>query len=49
MKRLEQIVAKAAWDYADKSIIGRPCGWLFYQPKVTEELKQRLKETRKKT
>lgn len=48
MNRLEQAVAKVARDYADKSVNTWPCGWLFYQPKVTEEFKQRLKETRKK-
>lgn len=49
MKRLEQAVAKAARDYADKSINGWTCVFFVYQPKVTEQLKKRLIETRKKT
>lgn len=48
MKRLEKVVAQMARDYADYSINQRPCGWIFYQPKIAEEMKQRLKETRKK-
>lgn len=48
MKKLEHILAKAARDYADKSINGVPCTYFFYQPKVTEQLKKRLIETRKK-
>lgn len=49
MNRLEKAVAKLARDYADKSVNGWPCFAFFYQPKVTEQLKTRLKETRKKT
>lgn len=49
MKKLEQAVAKVARDYADKSVNDWPCTYFFYQPKVTEQLKKRLKETRKKT
>lgn len=49
MKRLEQAVAKTARDYADKSINGWSCALFMYQPKVTEQLKKRLIETRKKT
>lgn len=49
MKELKHILAKAARDYADKSINGLPCSIFMYQPKVTEQLKKRLKETRKKT
>ena len=48
MKRLEQAVAKAARDYADRNVNHWVCGLIFYQPKVTEQLKKRLKETRKK-
>lgn len=48
MKRLEQAVAKAARDYADKSVNSWSCLIFMYQPKVTEQLKKRLKETRKK-
>ena len=49
MKRLEQVVAKATRDYADKSVNGWLCNYFFYQPKVTEQLKKRLTETRKKS
>nr|WP_297936069.1 hypothetical protein [uncultured Lachnoclostridium sp.] len=49
MKKLEHIVSKAARDYADKSLNFWLCNYIFFQPKVTEEMKQRLKETRKKT
>lgn len=49
MKKLEHFVAKAARDYADKSLNGWLCNYIFYQPKVTEEMKKRLKKTRKKT
>lgn len=49
MKRLEQAVAKAARDYADKSVNGWSCLIFVYQPKVTEQLKKRLIKTRKKT
>lgn len=48
LKKLEQVVAKAARDCADKSVNQWACSLIFYQPKVTEELKTRLKETRKK-
>lgn len=49
MKKLEHFVAKAARDYADKSLNCWLCNFIFYQPKVTEEMKQRLKEMKKKT
>ncbi|SET16691.1 hypothetical protein [[Clostridium] polysaccharolyticum] len=42
MNRLEKTAAKLARDYADKNVNDRPS-------KVTEQLKTRLKETRKKT
>lgn len=48
MKKIEQAVAKAARDYAIKSMFGLPCTFFFYQPKVSEQLKVRLKETRRK-
>ncbi len=48
MKKLEQLVAKVARDYADKSVNGWTCNLFYFQPKVTEQLKERLKETRKK-
>lgn len=44
MKRLEQVVAKTAKNFTDRSVNQWTCGLIFYQPKVTEQLKKRLKE-----
>lgn len=50
MKKIEQIAAKTAWKLADASINiwGGACTFILYQPKVTEQLKKRLKETKQK-
>lgn len=48
MKKIEQIAAKAAWKLADVSVNKGGCIFILYQPKVTEQLKKRLKETKQK-
>ena len=50
MKKIEQIAAKTAWKLADASVNlwGGTCTLFLYQPKVTEQLKKRLKETKQK-
>lgn len=49
MKKIEKAITKVARDLADKSVNQWTCTFWWYQPKVTEQLKERLKETRKKT
>ncbi|SES61895.1 hypothetical protein [[Clostridium] polysaccharolyticum] len=48
MKKIEKAIAKVARHYADKSVNQLTCTFWWYQLKVTEQLKTRLKETRKK-
>lgn len=48
MKKIEEIAAKTAWKLADASVNKVGCIFILYQPKVTEQLKKRLKETKQK-
>lgn len=46
MKKLDKAVAKAVWKFTDASVNKSICTFFFYQPKITEQLKKRLEETR---
>lgn len=48
MNKLEKFLAESTRKYVDASVNKFPCLFVLYQPKVSEELKNRLKETRKK-
>ena len=48
MSKLEKFLVISARRCADASVNKFPCLFVLYQPKVSEELKNRLKETRKK-
>ena len=48
MNKLEKFAAETARKYADASVNMWGCDFILYQPKVTEQLKNRLKETRQK-
>ena len=48
MNKLEKFLAESARKYADASVNRWPCHAIFYQPKVSEQLKKRLEETRRK-
>lgn len=47
MNKLEQLVAESARKYAAASV-NRWCHHLLYQPKVTEQLKRKLREQGRK-
>ena len=48
MLKMEKAIAKAARLCADTSINMIACFFWWYQPKVSDQLKSRLKEMRKK-
>lgn len=48
MIKMEKAIAKVARHCADTSVNKWTCTFWWYQPKVTDQLKTRLKETRKK-
>ena len=48
MSKLEKFLVISARRCADASVNQWSCLFALYQPKVSEELKKRLKETRKK-
>jgi len=48
MIKMEKAIAKVARHCADTSMNKITCTFWWYQPKVTDQLKSRLKEMRKK-
>lgn len=48
MLKMEKAIAKAARLCADTCINEITCIFIWYQPKVTDQLKSRLKEMREK-
>lgn len=46
MKRLEQVAAKVARKITEQNVDQSACFFIFYQPKITQNLKKRLRETR---
>lgn len=44
MKKLEKVAANAARRVTEISVCKRTCIFFFHQPKVTEQLKKKLRE-----
>ncbi|HAU85617.1 MAG TPA: hypothetical protein DCW90_08970 [Lachnospiraceae bacterium] len=46
MKRLEQVAVKVARKITEQNVDQSVCFFFFYQPKINQNLKKRLRETR---
>jgi len=48
MNKLEQLVAESVRKYTDANVNKWACHGILYQPKVTEQLKRKLREQGRK-
>lgn len=46
MNKLEKVVVKAARTLTEKNVKGIVCFWVMHQPKISENIRKRLEETK---